>query len=50
MEREDDRLPSSTVDIKHEWSYTSLLSYAFTPFIVQGQIQPTLQICNLLWD
>jgi hypothetical protein len=38
MEREDDRLPLFTADVKHKWSYTFFLSYAFTHFIVQGQI------------
>ena len=44
LKHEDVRVRSSSVDDKHEWRYTSDLSYAFTPFIAQVQIQFTLQI------
>ena len=40
----------SSVDGKHEWSYTFVLSYASKPSTAHVQIQLTLQICSLLWD
>jgi hypothetical protein len=38
MDCEDYRLPLSIFYVKHKWSYTFFLSYAFTHFIVQGQL------------